>query len=705
MRGDNALPEVGLDLESQYRSIFENAVEGIYQTTADGRYLRANPSLAQIYGFASPAQLIVGLTDIAGQLYVDPTRRDAFKRVMEEYGIVKDFESQVYRADGSIIWIKENARCVRTLEGRVLYYEGTVEDITQRKLDEERIRLFAAVFDSVADGIVVVDANLTIRAVNPAYEEMTQCRAADLIGRKFDMFAVGFHDEKFIKTIWNEVNAHGRWRGEAMCWRNGADAFEGSLSVSSVKDGAEATSHFVIACSDISVRKRQEQRIWYHTNYDALTQLPNRWLVMDRLQHAMQLAKRHGSGLAVLFLDVNNFKQVNDGLGHRAGDELLQQIAKRLRASVRTSDIVGRFGGDEFLIVAQEVTTNDAASKLVDKISDAFSDLFVIEGHDFYCHPSIGVSYYPTHGDQADTIVRCADIALHQAKQSRDCTFVPFEPGMQNLSAQRLDMENELRLALDRNELILYYQPKVDTQSGHVIAAEALVRWQHPVRGLVAPNEFIPFAEECGLIAAIGEWTIREACEQFLRWRSAGLEISSVSVNLSPLQFLDSALISMIGRILSSTGIEPECLELELTESAMSFDIGKAIGTLEALKALGVRLSIDDFGTGYSSLARLKQLPVDVVKIDRSFIQDLHIDSTAGKIVEAIITLSDVLGFSVVAEGVETADQAAILRLTRCHQLQGYLISRPVNPMDFATMLSCQSKLWPRRRQSLMSAD
>jgi diguanylate cyclase (GGDEF)-like protein/PAS domain S-box-containing protein len=693
-KGAQAEPEkiqriaaLGVDLETQYRSIFENAIEGIYQTSADGFYLRANPALAAIYGYESAASLIADVSDIAGQLYVDPTRRDDFRLAMEEAGFVTDFEAQVFRRDRSIIWIRENARCVRNEAGELLYYEGTVEDITRRKKDEERIRLLATAFDTVADGILIIDDNLQVLAVNPAYEAMARCEAVDVVGKALDLFAPGFHDKFFFLDIWAEVRQFGRWQGEATCIRQGDDPFAATLNICAVSDGDNGLSHMVITCSDISQRKQNEQRIWYYANYDPLTQLPNRWLVTERLQQAMLRAERQKTGLALLFLDLNGFKQINDGLGHQAGDDLLRQVAKRLRDATRASDIVGRFGGDEFLIIAPEVTSRYAGSALIDKIISHFSEPFSIDGREIFCKPSIGIAYCPKDGNTPDALIRNADLAMYAAKQNTSFPFVSFDPEMQHLSIKRLNLENDLRRAIDRNELVLHYQPKVDTQNGRIVAAEALMRWQHPERGLIMPNEFIPLAEECGLIGTMGEWTLREACEEFLRWRADGLHIEGVSVNLSPRQFLDPNLAAVVQQILASTGIDPELLELELTEGAMSGDLDKALVTLRALKSLGVRISIDDFGTGYSSLARLKHLPIDVLKIDRSFVHDLDSNATAGRIVESIIDLAGVLGFRTVAERVETAAQSAILRNTQCHLIQGYLSGRPIPSLDFIKLL------------------
>ena len=679
---------VTTEVESQYRSIFENAVEGIYQTTFEGRYLRVNPALARIYGYVSPEALIKGLTDIAGQLYVEPKRRDDFKRAMAEEGIVQDFEAQVYRADRSVIWITENARCVRGTDGKIQFYEGTVEDITQRKANEEQIRLLATVFDNVADGILMVDRDLTVRAVNPAYENMTGFARAELLGTKLDMLAPGYHEKTFIDSVWSEIAARGRWTGEATCRRMNSSPFIAAMSISSVAGIDGEPSHYVVACSDISLRKKQEARIRHQANFDLLTELPNRWLTTERLEQAILYAARGKSGLAVLFLDLNSFKQVNDGLGHQAGDELLKQVAKRLRACTRLSDVVGRLGGDEFLIVAADATEPRVGASLAQKIIYSFADPFQILGREIYCVPSIGVAHYPDDGNTAELLVRNADMAMYAAKQNKSHPVVLFEPHMLSAAADRLDIENDLRRAYERKEFVLYFQPKVDSTSRVILGAEALVRWLHPERGLVPPAAFITLAEECGLIHAIGEWTLREARTQFVRWRAAGSKIKSVSVNLSPVQFQDRGLTDTVERILRETKIEPGCLELELTESAMSVDMESAITTLGTLKAMGVKLSIDDFGTGYSSLAYLKRLPIDVVKIDRSFVKDLSTSQVDGKIVEAIIDLADGLGFNVVAEGVETGEQADILRNNRCELLQGYLFSKPVDADAFQLLLS-----------------
>ncbi|MBL8673119.1 MAG: EAL domain-containing protein [Alphaproteobacteria bacterium] len=686
-RRGSVATEPGFKVTGSFRRFFENAIEGIYQTTPDGRYLRANPALARVYGFASPAALIAGLTDIAGQLYVDPARRDAFKRAMDEDGVVRDFEAQVYRADGSVIWITENARCVRGSDGAIQYYEGTVEDITARKASEEHIRLLATVFETVSDGILIVDPARIVRAVNPAYVALVGAPAAEIVGRALDILAPDKDGPGILDQAWNAAEVRGLWSGEATCRRAQGDPFLAALSICAVREDARPPSHFVVTCADISQRRMHEQNLWHTANFDMLTQLPNRRLIAERLQQAMLRAARQRASLTVLFLDLNGFKQVNDGLGHQAGDELLKLVAARLRACTRQSDVVGRLGGDEFVVVAPDVADRQGGHRLAEKILLDFAQPFRVAGQEIFCQFAVGVAFYPQDGETADELIRNADVAMYVAKKDNSRRFVSFEHSMLPRLAQRLRTENELRRAIERDELLLHYQPRVETRTGRVLGAEALIRWRHPERGLVMPGDFIALAEECGLIAVIGESTLRRACAQFLRWQADGLALAGISVNLSPRQFLDVGLVRTIEAVMRDVGIAPACLELELTESAMSVDMERAVATLRALKGLGVKLSIDDFGTGYSSLGRLKSLPIDAIKIDRSFIRGLGGSPTDRRIVEAVTELAEVLGFRVVAEGVETIEQADILRHIRCHELQGFLISRPVDADDLAALV------------------
>lgn len=676
------------EAERRWRGIFENAVEGIYQSTPQGGYIQVNPALARIYGYETPRALMDGLTDIAGQLYVDPAARDRFKALMERSGVVREFEAQIRRRDGEIIWITENARCVRDDHGRLLYYEGTVEDITARKQAEEEIRMLAKVFESVAEGILLIDDAQVVRAANPAFTAMTGFSADDLVGRPARLLAAGFHEKNLEREMWTAAARDGLWRGEVWAERQADRPFLMDLSVTTVRDERGAILRYVAAATDITRRKGDEERIRFQANYDQLTRLPNRHLISDRLEQAVLRARRNGSRVCVLFLDLDRFKYVNDSYGHAAGDELLKLTARRLRHCVRMSDAVGRLGGDEFLIVLPDCGPGNIGAYIAEKVLYSLSEPFTIVGRELFCVPSIGIAYWPDDGEQAADLIRHADVAMYHAKRGGERRYAMFEPHMAQRSLAVLTMENDLRVATGRNAFELHFQPKVDAATQAVVGAEALVRWPHPRMGLVSPMQFIPLAEESGLIIPMGRWILRETCRLMVAWRAAGIAPPSISVNVSPRQFTDQSLRDTILQTLEETGLPPQCLDLEITETVMSGDVERVVATLEALKAMGVTLSVDDFGTGYSSLNYLKTFPIDTLKIDQTFVRDLL--APTGKdaaICSTIITLARNMGFSTVAEGVETAEHGAFLRDMGCDALQGYWISRPLPTAAFEAFL------------------
>ncbi|HVB47407.1 MAG TPA: EAL domain-containing protein [Burkholderiales bacterium] len=551
--------------ELRYRSIFENALEGIFQTTPDGRYLSANPALARIYGFDTPQALVAALQDIGRQLYVEPGRREEFLREAQAHGVVANFESQVQRRDGRVIWISENARAVRGPEGAILYFEGTVEDITERKTYQNRI-------------------------------------------------------------------AH------------------------------QAT-------------------------HDLLTGLPNRYLLEDRIQQAVHLAAREGSRAALLFVDLDRFKDVNDSLGHHAGDELIRTVALRLRGCLREGDTVARLGGDEFVLLLPRLHATDAVTQAMQRVLAAVGKPCTIEGRQLTVSCSIGASLYPEDGADADTLLRRSDAAMYLAKQSGRNGFQRYAHEPSRPGIDRLELEQRLRRALELGEFTLHYQPKVALADGRIRGAEALIRWETPGQGLVPPAGFIPFAEETGLIEPIGEWVLESACRQIRAWQAQGLPVPPVAVNVSPRQLHRTRLADTVAATLARTGIEPALLELEITESSLASDERRFVRTIEDLKALGVQVSIDDFGAGYSSIRYLNSIPADCLKIDRSLVAAAPASSRGRAIVKAIVALAQNLGLRVVAEGVETFEQHEYLRSIGCDEMQGYYFSRPLPAAGFAELL------------------
>ncbi len=684
--GMNQPANESLPPPTQYRSLFENAIEGIYRTTADGRYLAANPALARIYGYDTPDALIAGLTDIAHDLYVNPADRDRFQRALAHDSVVRDFEAQVHRRDGSIIWISENARAVRDESGLLTCYEGTVQDITARKHAEDRLRLAAAVFDGVGEAIIVTDDRHNVRAVNSAFERMSGLSGAGVVGNRLSCLADEVNDSALMDEAWATAAKGGIWQGELWARRADGDVFPVSLSLTGVSSESGGIGSYVLLLRDVTRRKMDEQRIRFHASHDMLTKLANRHSVMESLSQALVRAGVAEEKLALLFLDVNRFKDVNDSFGHAAGDELLRQVASRLKGCVRASDIIGRLGGDEFVIALPGVPSPSAVLGCVEKILYSFASPFRVGGRELYASTSMGIAIYPDDGDCAEHLLSSADAAMYHCKATgRQYCF--YDHDMNRQAVERVNLENDLRRALSEGQFRLHYQPKVDARTRRIVGAEALIRWRHPERGDVSPALFIPIAERAGLVGAIGDWALVHACRQMRQWRDLGLDFGCVSVNLSPAQFHDAGLTVKVETALADSGLRPADLELEITETMMATEVDRAITILNDLGNMGIKISIDDFGTGYSSLAYLKLFPVDALKIDRAFVKDLPGASKDGAIVASVVAVASNLGFGVIAEGVETEAQADYLLSKGAHIMQGFLFSPPVDSQTFADYL------------------
>lgn len=545
--------------EERYRSIFENAVEGIYQTTPDGCYLNFNPALVKIYGYDSTVDLIQGISDINSQLYAHPHKREEFVAIMSAHGRVVNFEAEVRRKNGEIIWISENAREVRDKNGTLLFYEGTVEDITERK--------------------------------------------------------------------------------------------------------------------------NHERELEYQSTHDALTGLPNRTLLVDRLDQYIGLADRYHSKVAIAFIDLDQFKLINDSMGHHAGDELLKTMAGRLAKCVRDSDTVVRLGGDEFVLLLTGLHEIEDVAESMQRVLTSVAEPCTIENREFVISCSIGISIYPDDAKDTGALLKYADAAMYKSKQSGRNMFQFYTDELNKRLMERLDLEYRMRQAIENGEFLLHYQPKMDFASGQVCGAEALIRWQPPNAPMISPASFIPIAEETGLIEEIGDCVLNEACREAVELNALLGKPFTIAVNVSPRQFRQASLVSSVQAALQNSGLDPACLELEITESSLVDDTKGFIKTLHELKALGVKLAIDDFGTGYSSMAYLKDFPVDRLKIDQVFVSHLETEPSNIAILKAIIALGHSLGMRVIAEGVETAYQQAFLHGIGCDELQGYYFSKPI-PMD-----------------------
>ena len=544
------------DAERRYRGIFENIAEGIFQSTAEGKYLKVNPALANIYGYASPEELMTNLNDIGQQLYVDPSRRSEFLTLMQSYQKSTNFESKVYRRDGSVIWISENARAVLDDSGSFLYFEGTVEDITDRKSYSEKIE--------------------------------------------------------------------------------------------------------------------------YQATHDELTGLPNRSLLKDRLQQAISNANRNGSQIAVVYIDLDKFKDVNDSMGHIAGDQLLITMGNRFASCLRDSDTVARPGGDEFVLILSNLHNLQSLSQTLDRILMAVAKPYKIQQREFIITCSLGVSLYPDDGKDCDTLFKNADTAMYEAKKAGKNNYQFFTKELNAILIGRLELEYRLRQALKLDEFVLHYQPKINIKTEALTGVEALVRWNNPQQGLISPAKFIPIAEESNLIEHLGRWVLQKACLQSSAYTKLTGLAFPVSVNVSARQFYHRQFVKSVESLLNKTGLVPSSLEIEITESVLVEQTRQFINVLKSLKALGVKLAIDDFGTGYSSIGYLKHFPVDNLKIDQSFVRGLDEDAANQAILKAVVVLGHNLGLNIIAEGVETVAERDFLASIDCDEMQGYLYSKPL---------------------------
>jgi diguanylate cyclase (GGDEF)-like protein/PAS domain S-box-containing protein len=675
------------DSERELRAIIDNLQDLYYRTDLEGRVVRLSPSSQQIFGYAPDEYLGRRLAD----LYVEPGGREVFLKTLQEAGgRVNGYEARMRHRDGHEIWVMTNAQYVRDGAGQVVGVEGTVRDITLRRQSEEQIRLAAKVFENSSEGILVTDAENRIVSVNPAFSLVTGYAADEVIGHRPSMLSSGRHDAEFFETMWAVLLRDGRWNGEIWNRRKSGELYPEWLSIASVRDDQGRLTHHVAVFSDISDRKQAEERIDFLAHHDPLTELPNRLLFKDRFERAMAHGLRADTRTALLIVDLDRFKAVNDSLGHPVGDALLREAAHRLEACVRDTDTVCRQGGDEFLVALTDVRDDEAVARVAEKVLAALSGAFAVEGHEVTISSSIGIALGPNDGKDFETLLRKADIAMYHAKDAGRNTFRFYNERMNIDSHERMDLRQRIHRGLERDEFQLHYQPLVDLASGRIVGAEALLRWLCPERGLIAPAHFIPVAEESGLIVPLGEWVLHEACRELKVWHAGGHHGMTMAVNLSAIQFRRGGLEASLQAALDLTGVPASALELELTESILLHEADQALAVIQRLKGMGVRLAIDDFGTGYSSLAYLKRLAVDKLKIDQSFVRDMAHDPDDAAIVRAVIQMAKSLNLAVLAEGVETALVADRLRLMECDLVQGFHFGHPVTAAEFRCLIEGQ---------------
>ncbi|MDN3638237.1 EAL domain-containing protein [Simiduia curdlanivorans] len=616
-------------------------------------------------------------------------RNQAYSAIMRGETETFDVEFRARNNANQYQWLRAKGKvaeyCVNNKARRIV---GTHEDITQQKILEEKLKLAATVFNNTAEGVIIADPKGYIIEVNQGFEDVTGFKREDVIGKHTRLLNSGRQAPAFYRAMWKELTINGSWKGEIWNKRKDGSLVPEWLNISAVKDVNNTTSHFVAVFSDISVLKRSEEKLDHMAHHDTLTGLPNRLMLQARMGRALVHAHRNKHAIALLFLDIDRFKNINDSMGHHIGDSLLKQVAARLKTCVRNEDTVARLGGDEFVVLLENLIDPSAPAQVAEKILHEIRKPFELQSKDFYTTTSIGISVYPTDGTSPSELLRNADTAMYQVKHKGRDSFTFYTQRFTDAARKKAEMESELHKAIAHNEMQLWYQPQFNLSTEEIIGMEALIRWIHPSKGMIAPDLFIPLAEESGLIVKIGEWVINQSCAQIRHWLNNNISVPRIGINISGAELRQGELVNTLAKALNLHAIPGKYLEVEITENFMMEDMEKAVKIINELKSMGIEVAIDDFGTGYSSLSYLKALPIRRLKIDKSFVADIPNSTHDVAITKAIIAMAHSLGLEVIAEGVETREQQNFLHDNACNFGQGYLFCRPSTAENIECWLS-----------------
>ncbi len=692
------------DSEQRYRMLAESISDVIFSTDSKLSLNYVSPSVQAVLGFdaewifqngwqsiiANPQQLsgIYTLMDRVSKSLNKPEQLALLRSQVQTQLFLFD----CLRADGRKIPIELRLVLVWDEHGGFEGVLGVGRDISQQRRAEKDLRMAATVFEHSTSAILITDPAGYIVQANEAFSRVSGYAVSEVLDQLPNMLTVDEQQDAHLRYVLKQLHQHSTWEGEVWMKRRNGEHYPAWVGITAVLDDEGDLASYVCFFSDISERKASEQRIHRLAYYDALTHLPNRTLFQDRLHTALQSAERQKSWVVLMFLDLDRFKPINDSLGHAAGDRMLKDMATRLLACVDNDDTVARMGGDEFTLLLQHRSSRELALNraihVAEQILASLVRPFVLEGREFFVTASIGIALSPQDGNELSQLMKNADTAMYHAKERGKNNFQFYQADMNASALERLELESDLRHALEQDEFVLYYQPQFSGDGKRLTGAEALLRWRHPRRGLVPPGDFIPVLEELGLVVDVGDWVISEACRQLKTWHQNRVRVPKVSVNISARQFSDGQLGTRIATILRETGLPPACLELELTESILMREVSEAMQILAGLKNLGLSIAVDDFGTGYSSLNYLKQFPIDVLKIDRTFVDGLPSGEQDAQIARAIIAMAHSLNLAVIAEGVETHEQLDFLREHGCDEVQGYLFGRPMPASRFEAQFS-----------------
>ncbi|MGH1432302.1 MAG: EAL domain-containing protein [Neptuniibacter sp.] len=663
--------------EKALTDLIRCSTDFIWEINTDLEYTLAETSRDGILGFQSKEMLGKKPFDFMTKDEGDRVAK-IFKPIWEQRISFKDLENNLVTHSGEHVYVSTSGVPIYDSDGAFKGYRGVDRDISERKKRELELQLSSTVLETASEGVMVTDFKNKIIKVNKAFTDITGFSDDDVIGKQPAILKSNLHDKYFYKSIYQSLADHGRWAGEIKNKRKNGEVYPQWLSISSMYDDESKLIGYVALFNDITLRKEQEEKITYQANYDSLTGLANRHLMQDYFQRAILHAERYEKQVALLFIDLDRFKQVNDSLGHAFGDRLLQEAALRLNQQMRRTDIASRLGGDEFAVIIPDVTKLEEVESVARKVTRIFSEPFTLDSHELFISASIGITFYPDDGSTTKTLLRNADNAMYKAKEAGRNRYQFYTQQMHDDASRRHKVENALRRACSNNEFTLNYQPIVNAETLKIVGCEALIRWENSELGAVRPDEFIPIAEELGVIEEIGTWVLNEACTKAGELPQELKADFSISVNVSSYQFQTGRLIPKIQKALSESGISPSQIVLEITERLMLDDDEMILWQMEKLQEIGVSLSIDDFGTGFSSLSYLHKYPINTLKIDRSFMQGIESDGKIQDLVQAIIAMSHRLGLKTVAEGIEQKSQSDFLASNGCDFIQGYFYGKPM---------------------------
>lgn len=678
-----------LSLVHEYETIFNFVPAQIWYKDTKNNFIRVNKQVEKDIGISADAFAGQSAAELfpayADQYYCDDLEVITSRK--PKLGIIE----QISTGHCETRWVSTNKVPTFHADGSVSGLIALVLDITENKRIKEQHSVWATIFESCGEPMSVTDADNKFVAVNQAFSNATGYSLHEVLGKNPSMLKSGYHDEIYYQNMWAGINQAGFWEGEIWEKRKDGTLYIKWLKIHQVKDSQGKLINYVATFNDITERKAAEERIAYLGRHDALTGLPNRLVLGEFLDAAIQNAVIKKGHVGVISIDLDRFKNINDSLGHNIGDAFLKEIAKRLESFTTDGSITGRFGGDTFIIILPNICDKSEIVGAIRKRIDRIAEPVMYGEVELMVTASIGVSVFPEDGDTTEVLIRNADTAMHKVKDSGRNSYQFFTAAMNEYASERLILENGLRRAVEREEFMLFYQPQLNTETGQVVGVEALIRWLHPTKEVISPLEFIPLAEESGLIIPIGEWVLLEACKQHRNWIKLGLPPIPVSINISAVQFHDENFLQMLDKVIQVSGIEPGYLDLEVTESVVMRDPEFVSKQLQKIKNMGIKLSLDDFGTGFSSLTYLRHFPLDRLKIDQSFVRDLAAVPINQAIIESVIALGRNLKIKTIAEGVETQEELHFMQKFQCDEVQGYFFSKPLSNGDFIN--------WMRNRQ------